>query len=254
MAPQHALSTPERPLANPVLGMIGGMSWTSTLSYYRLINQGVARQRGGLASAPLLLASLDFTVVADCQRCGDWLGAARLMGEAGAGLRRAGAGALLIATNTMHKVAQPVAEAAGLPLLHIVEATVQAAQRLGATHLGLLGTRFTMEDMFWQADLARFSRLRCSVPPAAVRAEVHRIIFDELCQDRLLPSSRQALVAAVQGLAEQGCDAVVLGCTELALLLDPGAPGWPVPLIDTTTEHAAAAVRWLCPTEEETSR
>lgn len=233
---------------NRTLGLLGGMSWESTLVYYRLINQGVAAARGGLASAELRLASLDFAQVAALQRAGDWAGAGLLLGQAGAGLRRAGAQALLIATNTMHKVAQAVSEQADLPLLHIGDATGRAAQALGCRQLGLLGTRFTMEDPFLAEHLARHFGLRCQVPPADDRAEVHRIIFDELCQGRLQDGSRAQLARIIHELAASGCDAVVLGCTELSLLVDPLAPGWPVPLIDTTAQHAQAAVAWLLET------
>lgn len=233
---------------NRTLGLLGGMSWESTLVYYRLINQGVAAARGGLASAELRLASLDFAQVAALQRAGDWAGAGRLLGQAGAGLRRAGAQALLIATNTMHKVAQTVSEQADLPLLHIGDATGRAAQALGCRQLGLLGTRFTMEDPFLAEHLGRHFQLRCQVPPADDRAEVHRIIFDELCQGRLQDGSRAQLARIIHDLAASGCDAVVLGCTELSLLVDPQAPGWPVPLIDTTAQHAQAAVAWLLET------
>jgi aspartate racemase len=230
---------------NRTLGLLGGMSWESTLVYYRLINQGVAAARGGLASADLRLASLDFDQVAALQRAGDWAGAGMLLGQAGAGLRRAGAQALLIATNTMHKVAQAVSDQAELPLLHIGDATGRAAQGLGCRQLGLLGTRFTMEDPFLADHLARHFQLRCQVPPPGDRERVHRIIFDELCQGRLNADSRAQLARIIHDLAASGCDAVVLGCTEISLLIDPQAPGWPVPLIDTTAQHAQAAVAWL---------
>lgn len=240
-----------RPAATPpTLGLLGGMSWESTLVYYRLINQGVAARHGGLASARLRLASLDFAEVAALQRQADWAGAAALLGQAGAGLRQAGAQALMIATNTMHKVAAEVSQASGLPLLHIGDATGAAARRLGCRHLGLLGTRFTMEDRFLADHLAQHFDLRCSVPEAEDRAEVHRVIFEELCQGRLEARSRERFTGIIHSLAARGCDAVVLGCTEISLLIDPEDSGWPVPLIDTTAEHAQAAVAWLLETPD----
>jgi aspartate racemase len=230
------------------LGLLGGMSWESTLVYYRLINQGVAAARGGLHSAPLRLASLDFEQVAALQRSGDWDAAARLLGEAGAGLRSAGAKALLIATNTMHKVADQVSAHADLPLLHIGDATGAALVAAGKQRAGLLGTRFTMEDPFLREHLLQRHGVATQVPDPADRAEVHRIIFEELCQGTLAESSRQTFARIIDDLAAQGCDSVILGCTEISLLITPEAPGWPVPLFDTTALHAQAAVHWMLET------
>jgi aspartate racemase len=227
------------------LGLIGGMSWESTLVYYRHLNQGVARRRGGLHSAPLRLASLDFDEVATLQRAGDWDGAGALLGRAGAGLRDAGAQALLIATNTMHKVAPLVAEVSGLPLLHIGDATGRALRAAGCRRAGLLGTRFTMEDPFLSEHLATHFGVSTVVPEAADRAEVHRVIFEELCQGRIEAASRARFAGMIFDLAARGCDSVILGCTEMSLLINPADTGWPVPLFDTTALHAQAAVDWI---------
>jgi aspartate racemase len=226
------------------LGLLGGMSWESTLTYYRLINQGVAARLGGLHSARLLLASVDFDEIAMLQREARWAEAGALLGQTAAGLRLAGAQALVIATNTMHKVAPLIQEASGLPLLHIGDATGAALQAAGLRRAGLLGTRFSMEDPFLIDHLRDHHGVEATVPGPAERAEVHRIIFEELCRGRLLPASKERLSASVHALAEAGCEAVILGCTELSLLLEPQAPGWPVPLFDTTALHAQAAVAW----------
>lgn len=226
------------------LGLLGGMSWESTALYYRALNQGVAARRGGLASARLVLASLDFAEIAALQSAGDWDGCARVLGGAGAGLRAAGAQALLIATNTMHKVADKVERASGLPLLHIVDATGAALRAAGVRRAALLGTRFTMEDPDIVTDRlqARFG-VESVVPDAAGRAEVHRIIYDELCRGRVEPRSSAALAAQIEALARRGAEAVILGCTELTLAVAPSSS--PLPVFDTTALHAAAGVEWL---------
>jgi aspartate racemase len=233
------------------IGLLGGMSWESTAVYYRLINQAVAARRGGLHSAPLRLASVDFAEVAALQRSGQWQQAGELLGRAGAGLRAAGAEALLIATNTMHKVADTVVRESGLPLLHIGDATGRALSAAGCRRVGLLGTRFTMEDGFLHRHLADGHGVSVAVPPEADRAEVHRIIFDELCRGVLRDDSRATFARIIGDLHAAGCDGVVLGCTEISLLVDPAAPGWPLPLFDTTALHAQAAVDWMLQAQEE---
>ena len=226
------------------LGLLGGMSWESTLVYYRLLNQGVARRPGGLHSAPLLLHSMDFAQVAALQRAGDWDEAARRLGEAGRGLRQAGAQAL-IATNTMHLVAEPVRQAAGLPLLHIADATGAALRAAGHRRVGLLGTRFTMEQRFLRDHLLQGYGIDAVAPEAADRECVHQVIFDELCRGIVSPASRAAYLGVIDRLAERGCTAVALGCTEIGLLLPPDTPS-AVPLFDTTVLHAEAALAWMC--------
>lgn len=227
-----------------LLGVLGGMSWESSALYYRLLNQGVAQRRGGLHSAPLLLHSVDFAPVAALQAAHDWDGAAALLVEAARGLRDAGAQALLMATNTMHKVAERVQSETGLPLLHIADATGATLQAAGVRHAALLGTRFTMEDpgIVRQRLLQRFG-VETTVPDTAGRALMHRVIYDELCRGVVSGASRSAVVALIGSLQAQGVQAVILGCTEIALLIDAACS--PLPVFDTTALHAAAAVAWL---------
>lgn len=237
------------------LGILGGMSWESTLVYYRLLNQGVARRLGGLHSASLRLASVDFDDIAARQRQGDWAGTATVLGQTARQLKTAGAEGLLIASNTMHKLAAPIVEACGLPLLHIGDATGRALRRAGHRRVGLLGTCFTMEERFLVDHLAERHGLTAVIPGAADRDEVHRVIFDELCRGLTRPASRETFVQIMARLADQGCEAVILGCTEIALLTPPDHPpepnGWPLPLFDTTALHAHEAVQWML--LEETS-
>jgi aspartate racemase len=227
-----------------VLGVLGGMSWESTAIYYRLLNQGVAQRRGGLHSAPLLLHSVDFAPVAALQAAHDWAGAAALLGDAAARLREAGAHALLLATNTMHKVAAEIETTGGLPLLHIADATGAALAAAGVRHAALLGTRFTMEDPAIVQDrlLERFG-VATAVPDAAGRALMHDVIYNELCRGVINDRSRAAVLGLIAALQAQGAQAVILGCTEITLLID--ATCSPLPVFDTTALHAAAAVSWL---------
>jgi len=226
------------------LGVIGGMSWQSTAVYYRLLNEAVAERRGGLHSAPLLLASVDFDAVATLQRGGEWPAAAQLLGRAGRGLKAAGAQALVIATNTMHLVAAAVAEAAGLPLLHIADATAHALCADGHSRVGLLGTRFTMEHPFYREHLLQRHGIETIVPDAADRDLVHHVIYDELCRGIVRDASRDAYVAVIERLRDAGATAVVLGCTEIMLLLPPGT-ALALPAYDTTALHARHAVDWM---------
>lgn len=226
-----------------MLGLLGGMSWVSTAQIYAQINQGVATRRGGLHSARLLIHSVDFAPLAAAQAAGDWAGIARTLGEAGAGLRAAGAGALLLATNTMHAVADEIEQRAGLPLLHLVDITAQALQAQGVQRVGLLGTRFTMELPFYGERLRRHG-MSLSVPDAEGRAAVHRAIYEELCHNRITPETTALLREQVQRLAEAGAQGLVLGCTELCLALPPDSPA-ALPLFDSTALQAQAAVDWL---------
>ena len=231
-----------------VLGVLGGMSWESTAVYYRLLNQGVAQRLGGLHSARLLMHSVDFAPVAALQSTGDWAGAATLLGDAARGLQRAGAQGLVLATNTMHKVADAIAAAGGLPLLHIADATGAALQAAGVRHAALLGTRFTMEDdSIVRTRLQQRFGLSITVPEPDDRALMHRVIYEELCRGLVLPSSRDAVVALIERQRKQGAQAVILGCTEIGLLID--ATCSPLPVFDTTVLHAAAAVTWMLETE-----
>ena len=226
------------------LGILGGMSWESTQHLYALINRSVAARLGGLHSAQLLLHSVDFAPIAAMQSAGEWAEAAAVLGAAGAGLKRAGAEALLIATNTMHLVATEVERAAGLPVLHIVDATAEALRAAGVRRAGLLATRFTMEQGFYRDRMRERFGIEVVTPDEAGRAEVHRLIYEELCRGRFEPASRELLRAQVAALAERGAQAVILGCTELGLLLPAGSEA-ALPLFDSTDLQAGAAVDWM---------
>jgi aspartate racemase len=223
-----------------VIGLIGGMSWNSTLEYYRLINEGVSRRLGGLHSSHLVLYSLDFEEIERAQHAGNWDSAAHILAEAGMALERAGANFLVICTNTMHKVADLVAERTGLPLLHIVDVAGSAITERGLHRVGVLGTRFVMKQDFYRERLRKYFRIDVVVPPEDEQATVHNIIYEELCLGRITDSSRRACIDIINGLVEQGAEGIVLGCTELPLLIRPSDIY--VPLFDTTWLHAEAAV------------
>ncbi|MGL4744618.1 MAG: aspartate/glutamate racemase family protein [Dermatophilaceae bacterium] len=197
-----------------LLGVLGGMSWTSTEVYYRGLNAGVAQRLGGLHSARLLVHSVDFAPVAAAQHDGDWDATAMLLADAAGGLAAGGAEALLLATNTMHKVADAVEASADVPLLHIADPTADALLAEGRSRVGLLATRFTMEEDFYAGRL-RSRGLDVVVPEADDRGLVHRIIYDELVRDIIREESRAAYLGVIDRLAAAGADAVVLGCTEL---------------------------------------
>jgi aspartate racemase len=225
-----------------LLGVLGGMSWTSTETYYRLLNAGVAERLGGLHSARLLLHSVDFDEIAHLQHAGEWERTGDLLGEAARGLADAGAEAVLIATNTMHKVADRVETDSGLPVLHIVDGTAAAIRAAGLGRVGLVATAFTMEDGFY-TDRMVTQGVETLVPTADQRAEVHRIIYDELVQDVVRPESAVVLREVMTGLVAGGAEGIVLGCTELGLLVT--AADVSVPVFDSTRLHAAAGVDWL---------
>jgi aspartate racemase len=227
-----------------MLGLLGGMSWESTVLYYQLINRGVAQRLGGLHSAPLLLHSVDFAAMAAQQAAGDWPGATATLVHAAQGLQRAGAQGLVIATNTMHKVAAQIEAATGLPLLHIADATGTALRTADVQRVALLGTRFTMEDTSIVQDRLRDQHgLQVQVPGVDDRALMNRVIYDELCRGVVLDASRSAVVAIIQRLADRGAQAVILGCTEITMLIKAGDS--PIPTFDTTSLHAQAAVDWI---------
>jgi aspartate racemase len=225
-----------------LLVLLGGMSWTSTETYYRLLNTGVTDRLGGLHSARIVLHSVDFDEIAARQHAGDWDGTAEILGAAASGLAAAGAEGLLLATNTMHKVADAVEEASGLEVLHIADATAAAVQAQGLTRVGLIATAFTMEDTFYVDRLARHG-LEVVVPDPAGRAEVHRIIYDELVRDVVRPESRERYRRVMEALVADGAEGMVLGCTEVGLLVGPDDTT--VPTFDTCRLHAAAAVDWM---------
>jgi aspartate racemase len=225
-----------------LLGVLGGMSWTSTETYYRLLNTGVADRLGGLHSARILLHSVDFDEIASRQHAGDWDGTAEILGAAAVGLAAAGAERLLLATNTMHKVADAVEEASGLGVVHIADATAAAVRAQGLTRVGLLATSFTMEDPFYVERLARHG-IEAIVPDPAGRADVHRIIYDELVRDVVRPESRQRYREVMADLVADGAGGMILGCTEVGLLVGPDDTS--VPTFDTCRLHASAAVDWM---------
>jgi aspartate racemase len=222
------------------LGLIGGMSWTSTVSYYRRMNQLVGERLGGHHSARLLLYSVEFGEMHELQHAGRWDEAGELLADAARRLVAGGAEGIVLCTNTMHKVAGAIESAVDVPLLHIADATGEAIRAAGHQRVGLLGTRFTMEEPFYRERLAERFGLDVLVPEAAERETVHRVIFDELCAERIEPESRRAYQRVIEGLAERGAQAVILGCTEIAMLI--GAGDAALPVFDTTELHVRSAV------------
>jgi aspartate racemase len=223
-----------------VVGLIGGMSWNSSAEYYRLINELVAQRLGNLHSARLILYSLDFDEIERAQSEARWDDAADILVDAGKALKQAGADFLLICTNTMHKVADVVAEKVNLPLLHIADETGKTIAQHGMHRVGLLGTRFVMEESFYQERLRNKFQVEVLVPEDKERVIINRIIYEELCREVINPTSRRACVKVITRLIGQGAEGIVLGCTELPLLIRPSDAS--VPLFDTTRIHAEAAV------------
>jgi len=224
-----------------VIGLIGGMSWNSTLVYYRLINELVASRLGGLHSAYIVLYSLDFDEIEQAQREARWDKATDILVVAGTALKQAGVDFLVICTNTMHKVVGAVAERSQLPILHIADVTGSAIVEHGLHRVGLLGTRFVMEEPFYRGRLQEGFDVDALVPGKEERDIVHRIIYEELCQGKMRSASRQACLSIIKGLMASGAEGIVLGCTELPLLIQPSDVR--VPLFDTTRLHAEAAVK-----------
>ena len=229
------------------IGLIGGMSWESSIEYYRLINEGVRARLGGLHSARSVMVSVDFAEVERQQREGRWDEAGQLLIAAAQELSRAGADFVLLCTNTMHKLAGVVQAQIDIPLLHIADPTAEAIKAQGLQRVGLLGTRFTMEEEFYRGRLIHKFGLAVSVPPAPQRQTVHDVIYHELCLGEIRPASREALHGIVaQMVAQQNVQAIILGCTELCLIVRPD--DCPVPLFDTTRLHALAAVDYALQT------
>ena len=224
------------------LGIIGGMSWESTESYYRLINEGIKARLGNLHSADLLIHSVDFAPIEALQAKGAWDEMGKVLANSGKRLQAAGAQGLLIATNTMHKVVDDVQAATNLPIIHIADVTAAAIKQQGLTKVALLGTQFTMTENFYKQRLID-AGLQVLIPETGARAEVHRIIYEELCQGQLLDSSRQYYQQVTKNLADKGAEGVILGCTEIGLLIQQADS--PIPVFDTTAIHAAAAVDFL---------
>jgi aspartate racemase len=221
------------------IGLIGGMSWESTLPYYRIVNETVKERLGGLHSARVILYSVDFAEVEQLQRSGDWLAAGQLLANAARSLQAAGADFLVLCTNTMHKVAPAIAAAVTIPLLHIADPTAQAIKAAGYKTVGLLGTRFTVEQAFYRDRLVEGHGLGVIVPGADDCAIVHRIIYEELCLGKVLASSREEYRRIIAALASAGAQAIILGCTEISLLVRQEDSA--VPLFDTTFIHARSA-------------
>jgi aspartate racemase len=227
-------------------GLIGGMSWESTVPYYRTINRVVGETLGGLHSAKMVVYSVDFQEIEELQHAGRWNEAGDILVAAGHGVRRAGADFLVLCTNTMHKVAPQLEAAVGLPLLHIADATATRVKGAGVGRVGLLGTRFTMEEDFYRGRLERGHGLEILVPGPEQRETVHRVIYEELCRGEVRDGSRRQYQRIVRDLVGRGAGGVILGCTEIGLLLGPRDAD--VPLFDTAQIHAEEAARYCLAT------
>jgi aspartate racemase len=222
------------------IGMIGGMSWESSLEYYRIINETVKSRLGGLHSARSLMYSVEFAEVEALQHEGRWQEAAKIMVDAALSLEKGGADFIIICTNTMHKLAPDIQLKVRIPLLHIADATAEAVRCQGIRRVGLLGTRFTMEEDFYKGRLIEKHGLDVLIPSEVERAVVHRVIYDELCLGVIEPESRRQYQRIIENLASQGAQGIILGCTEIGLLVK--SQDCAVPLFDTTRLHAEAAV------------
>lgn len=224
------------------IGLLGGMSWESTSGYYRAINQGVRDALGGLHSAKIAMYSVDFQPLEQWQHADDWEAIAEHLSGAALSVQAAGAGCLLICTNTMHKVAPQVEQSLDIPLLHIADATADVLRAQGIRRVGLLGTAFTMEQAFYRGRLSDGYGIEVLTPDQAERELVHRVIYEELCLGRTHDGSREAFLRIVDALAGKGAQGVILGCTEIGMLINQ--QDTPVPLFDTTAIHAEKAVQW----------
>ena len=222
------------------IGLLGGMSWESTVGYYREINQGIKARCGGLHSARIVLYGVDFAPIEAMMRAGNWEGVTAALRDGARRVAAAGADMLLICTNTMHRVAETVAQSVEIPLLHIADATAEALVRDQIEKVGLLGTAVTMEEDFYKGRLSTRYGLKVVIPDAADRRLVDDVIFQELCQGTVNPSSKKEFLRIVDRVGAMGAEAVILGCTEIGMLV--GAKDTTMPLYDTTLIHAAAAV------------
>ncbi len=225
------------------LGLLGGMSWESTIPYYRFINEGVKARLGGLHSAKLVLHSVDFHEIEASQASGDWDKAGDMLAQAACGLEKAGAEAIVLCTNTMHKVAAHIEAACSLPFLHIADATGRAISQSGMNTVALLGTRYTMEQDFYRGRLTEKFGIATRIPDEAERERINHIIFHELCMGVFRDESRHYYQQVISRLAEQGAQGVIFGCTEIGLLLDQ--QNCPLPLFDTAALHAEDAVNFM---------
>ena len=225
-----------------VIGLIGGMSWESTVPYYRIVNETVKQRLGGLHSARVVLYSVDFDEIERLQHSDQWTVAGERLADAARAIERAGAECVVLCTNTMHKVAPQIEAAVRIPLLHIADATAAEIKSAKVSTVGLLGTRFTMEQGFYKDRLQRDHGLRVVIPHADDRAVVHRVIYEELCLGNVVDASRGEYRRVMDDLVRQGAQAIILGCTEITLLVQ--AADSAVPLFDTTRIHARKAAEW----------
>ncbi|MBJ7555198.1 aspartate/glutamate racemase family protein [Marinomonas spartinae] len=230
------------------IGMLGGMSWESTVTYYEALNKGIKAALGGLHSAKICLHSVDFEEIKTLQHEGKWVETAAILANGAKSVEAGGADFLLICTNTMHQVAPYIAEQISIPILHIADATADALKADGITKVGLLGTRFTMEQDFYKNRLIEHFGIDVVVPGEADRESVHTIIYDELCQGQIYTESRERYLAIIDLLHKRGAQAVILGCTEIGLLVQQRHTH--VPLYDTTKLHADAAVAFALSVSE----
>ena len=224
------------------IGLLGGMSWESSAGYYRMINEGVKEALGGLHSAKIAMYSVDFAPIEKLQHRGDWQGTAEILIKAAINVESAGADVLLICTNTMHKVAAQVEAAINIPLLHIADATAEVLVQQNIKTVGLIGTAFTMEQDFYKGRLSEKFGLTVITPNADERAIIHNVIYKELVLGKVLPASKEHYLKIIQSLANQGAEAVILGCTEIGMLITQ--TDTEVTLLDTTAIHAQKAVEF----------
>ncbi len=224
------------------IGLLGGMTWHSTLEYYRLINSGIQQRLGGSHSARCLLYSLDFAEIEKLQAAGEWKELSGFMIQAAKRVAQAGADFLVICANTMHRMSDEVEGAVPIPLLHIVDAAAAEIHKQGLRTIGLLGTRFTMEQDFYRERLEKRHCLKVLIPAATERQMIHEIIYEELGRGIISQTSKAAYLAIIRELHARGAQGIILGCTEIPLLIHPG--DYSIPLFDTTAIHAEAAVEW----------
>ena len=224
------------------IGLLGGMSWESTAGYYRAINEGVKKSLGGLHSAKIVLYSVDFEPIEQLQHKGDWEGTAKILSDAALKIQAAGADFLLICTNTMHKVAPNIEKAIRIPILHIADATAEVLVGKGIKTVGLLGTAFTMEQDFYKGRLMQKYGLEVLVPNEPDRKIVHDVIYQELCLGQIIEKSKKEYLRIIESLANQGAEVVILGCTEIGLLVNQSDTD--IELCDTTLIHAEKAVEY----------
>jgi aspartate racemase len=229
------------------IGVIGGMSWESSTEYYRLLNRHAKARLGGHHNARSLMLTVDFAPIEANQRAGNWAALGRQMADAARRLERGGADLVMLATNTMHRVYESIEQAIDVPFLHIADPTGEALRAAGVERVGLLGTRYTMEQTFYTGRLHERYGLETVIPDAVERADVHRIIYDELCHGKVIDESREVYRRVIESLAARGAQAVILGCTEITLLI--AQENSALPVFDTTALHSQAAVDWAIDSE-----